>query len=79
MANPEGTYKKARVSGIVSYLNELGQRVGVPKGPCTISDNGGYGPFFLRWQSNGSKFQIELSLNEFSQYSNTKDFVILEP
>lgn len=78
MGNPEVTYKKARVSGVVSYLNDHGQRVGVPNGPCEISDNDGYGPFFLRWESSGKVFEIELSINEFSQYSNTKDFVILK-
>jgi hypothetical protein len=50
MSNPENTYKNARVSGHVSYLNEMNQRVGVPHGPCEISDNNGYGPNFLRWK-----------------------------
>ena len=78
MSNPENTYKKARVSGHVSYLNEMNQRVGVPHGPCEISDNNGYGPNFLRWEVGEKAYEIELTLVEFSTYSNTKDFVILE-
>ena len=78
MSNPENTYKKARVSGFVSYLNEMNQRVSVPQGPCEISDNNGYGPNFLRWKLGDEIHEIELTLIEFSTYSNTKDFVILE-
>jgi hypothetical protein len=78
MSNPDITYKKARVSGTVSYLNELNQRVAVPKGPCEISNNNGYGPNFLRWKEGDENHEIELTLIEYSTYSNTKDFVILE-
>jgi len=78
MPNPNATYKKSRVSGVVSYLNALGQRVRVPIGPCEISDNNGFGPFFLRWRNGDEYVEIELTINEFSQYSNTKDFVILD-
>ena len=77
MSNPDNTYKKSRVSGTVSYLNEKNQRVSVPHGPCEISDNNGYGPYFLRWTYHGEKYEIELTLIEFSNYSNTKDFVLL--
>ncbi len=78
MSNPDSTYKKARVSGTVSYLNALNQRVAVPKGLCEISNNNGYGPNFLRWKVGDEIHEIELTLIEFSTYSNTKDFVILE-
>lgn len=78
MSNPNSTYKKARVSGTVSYLNSMNQRVAVPRGQCEISDNKGYGPYFLRWRVGEIMHEIELSLIEFSTYSNTKDFMILE-
>ncbi len=78
MSNSEISYKKARVSGNVSYLNEKHERVSVPRGPCEISDNFGYGPIFLRWKYEQQLHEIELTLIEFSTYSNTKDFVILE-
>lgn len=71
-------YKKARVSGDVSYLNEKGQRVGVPKGPCEFSDNKGFGPFKLKWVVGGEFKEIELTLHEFAQYSGTKQFVVLD-
>jgi hypothetical protein len=71
-------FKKARVSGLVTYLNENNQRVSVPIGSCEISTNNGMGPYLLRWQHENTIKQIELSLNEFSQYQNTKDFVILD-
>lgn len=71
-------FKKARVSGDVSYLNEKGQRLGVPKGPCEFSDNNGFGPFRLRWIVEGEYKEIELTLIEYSQYSGTKQFVVLE-
>jgi len=72
------TFKRARVSGTVSYLNEKNQRVSVPIGPCEFCDHDGFGPFLLRWVQNGDVHQIELSLNEYAQYSGTKDFVVLE-
>ncbi len=50
MSNSEISYKKAKVSGNVSYLNEKNQRVSVPRGACEISDNFGYEPIFLRWK-----------------------------
>ena len=78
MSNPEDTYKKARVSGTVTYLNGMNQRIAIPKGPCEISDNKGYGPIFLRWKVGDELHEIELTLIEFSTYSSTKDFVILE-
>ena len=78
MSNPDSTYKNARISGNVSYLNKLNQRVGVPKGPCEVSDNNGYGPNFLRWKEGDEIYEIELTLIEFSTYLNSKDFVILE-
>jgi hypothetical protein len=77
MSNPENTYKKARVSGHVSYLNEMNQRVSVPRGSCEISDNNGYGPIYLRWSVSDVEREIELTLIEFSTYSNTKDLVVL--
>jgi hypothetical protein len=77
MSNPEKTYKKAKVSGHVSYLNEMNQRVSVPRGPCEISDNNGYGPIYLRWIISDVERETELTLIEFSRYSNTKDLVVL--
>lgn len=77
MSNPENSYKKARVAGNVSYLNEINQRVGIPRGPCEVSDNHGYGPIYLRWSVGDAEKEIELTLIEFSTYSNSKDLVVL--
>lgn len=77
MSNPENTYKKARVSGHVSYLNGKNRRVSVPQGSCEISDNNGYGPIYIRWNVSSVRREIELTLIEFSTYLNTKDLVVL--
>jgi hypothetical protein len=78
MSNPDNTYRKGRVSGNVSYVNEKNQRVTIPRGICEISDNNGYGPNFLRWKIGDSTFEVELTLIEFSTYMNSKDFVFLD-
>lgn len=72
------SFKKARVSGTVTYVNDIGQRVPVPIGPCEISDSNEMGPYFLRWLDNGSYKVIELTLHEYAHYKTTKNFVILE-
>lgn len=71
-------FKKARVSGTVTYVNEKSQRVSVQRGPCEFCDHNGLGPFYLRWEQAGEWHQIELTLNEYAQYLDTKQFVILE-
>jgi hypothetical protein len=71
-------FKKARVSGTVTYLNEKSQRVPVPRGPCEFCDHNGMGPFYLRWEQAGEMHQIELSIHEYAQYLKDKEFVIVD-
>jgi hypothetical protein len=71
-------FKKARVSGTVTYLNQINQRVPVPRGPCELCDHNGLGPFLLQWEQAGEKHQIELALHEYAQYLGSKDLVVSE-
>jgi hypothetical protein len=70
-------FKKAKISGTISYLNEKNQRVAVPRGDCEFSDNDGFGPFLLRWIDGQRHCQIELTNLEYSQYISTKQFSII--
>lgn len=62
----------------MTYLNQINQRVPVPRGPCELCDHSEFGPFLLQWEQAGEQHQIELALNEYAQYLNSKDLVVLE-
>jgi len=71
-------FRIARISGLVSYLNEKGQRVAIPNGPCEISHNDMMGPYIIRWCESGASKEVELTLKEFAHYESTRNFVILD-
>ena len=70
----------ARISGTVTYPNERNQRLGIPHGRCEIeefphADN----PAARIWwtDADGVEQTTDLTLIEWAQYKQNKDFVIL--
>lgn len=62
--------RKARISGVVTFLNDKGQRLEIPHQTCELDDGfKGLGPFILIWKDkDGSTHQTELSEQEYAHY-----------
>jgi len=70
---------KARVAGLVTYLNNKSQRLSIPEQDCELDDGNGLGPYVLVWKDkNGKEVKTEFTLEEFAQYQGTKALKLLE-
>ena len=66
-------WKSARIIGVVTRPNELGQRVAIPEGECEV-DKGplGIGPYKIRWREGENLLEAEFTLQEFARYSRKR-------
>lgn len=69
----------AKIAGLVTYLNDMGQRVSVPLGQCFIVEpENAVGDGILIWPQGGREKVPALSLREFVHYTNGGELLVME-